>query len=90
MKYGDVIPADKLTIIKKQEHYDIDEIFKNDTQEVVYIQDEEEHINGIITCGEYIKNNYHAELAVNKVFKYVILNENCIQDIDSIFSQNIK
>lgn len=90
LKYGDVIPADKLTIIKKQEHYDIDEIFKNDTQEVVYIQDEEEHINGIITCGEYIKNNYRAELAVNKVFKYVILNENCIQDIDSIFSQNDK
>ena len=88
--FGEVIVSDKLYKIEEPSESQIFEIFEEDTQEIIYILDQQKSVKGIITFGKFISSYAEGKSWINDKFQSVSLENNSINKIKEIFLQNEK
>ncbi|MBD5529284.1 MAG: adenylyltransferase/cytidyltransferase family protein [Lachnospiraceae bacterium] len=88
--FGDVILPDSLQITQLVSAEKVIDIFKKDTQEVIYISDEKGGIQGIVTFGSFILNYGRGKDWVNTDFSYLCLSDINAEKIRSIFGKSDK
>ena len=88
--FGDVILADELLQTTKKDVDYVFDILERDTQEIIYVTDEQDVLNGIVTFGAFVSAYMKGQEWVNYQFGKVVFSENCIEDIKEVFSRSEK
>ncbi len=90
-RFGMVCTVSELCILRDTSVMQISEILYRNGQEIVYIEDESNHINGIVTLGSFIDANVNNKPFINSEFRKIYINDDeIITRIEEIFSSNEK
>ncbi|MBP9996337.1 MAG: Coenzyme F420 hydrogenase/dehydrogenase, beta subunit C-terminal domain [Lachnospiraceae bacterium] len=89
-EFGEVVLPDSLRMTDEIDEQLILETFLTDTHEIVYLTDSEKGVKGVITFGEFLANYPQGNFGVNYKYKRVYLNDECVNEIRSIFDKQPK
>lgn len=89
-RFGDVVLANELYKTSILDKDFVIKVLEEDSQEIVYIVDEEDVLKGIVTFGAFVQAYVKGEEWVNYNFGKVIFSENCVNDIREVFERSNK
>lgn len=90
-EFGEVIYKSKLYVMRAMDKDFVIKTFMEDSQEVIYLLDVNDEIEGIVTFGAFVKSYAQGEEWINREFQKVILSdENVMQKLKGIFADNEK
>ncbi len=89
-EFGEVRKASELTIMTEYDKLAIQNVFLDDTHEIVYFMNNG-ILEGIITFGEFLANYFSDGKRINRAYRSVrISDKQCIDNIRRIFAENNK
>ncbi len=89
--FGDVILPSRLCVMKTEDKDFVIQSLLEDNQQIIYLLNPDESINGIVTFGAFVKAFPKGEEWVNRDFQKVCFQDkDCIHKIERIFRENIK
>ena len=89
-QFGDVVLADELCAITKKDASYVRRILQEDTQEIIYLNDDTGVLQGIVTFGAFVQAYAEDKDWVNYNFGKVVFSDNCIEDIEEVFARSAK
>ncbi|MGN0157478.1 MAG: Coenzyme F420 hydrogenase/dehydrogenase, beta subunit C-terminal domain [Lachnospiraceae bacterium] len=88
--FEEIVLADECKVLSKTDELQVIKIFQENTQEIVYIENQNHDLIGIVTFGEFIKKYAECEPWVNDNFKHVVFSADSANEIREIFDENKK
>lgn len=90
LSFGEIVLPEDCTIFECPDELRIIETFRNDTQEIVYLENNAHVLVGIVTFGEFIKGYAEQGQWINYNFRKVVLSRNSKKEIKKIFDESKK
>ncbi len=82
--FGGIALPDQLQILTEADEDTVFDIFYRDTKEIIYVTDNFGKVKGIVTFGEFIKNYGQRKSWIEPDFRYIVIDDLCIDGIESI------